>query len=238
MPLDLGLATLGAGGMGLAGSLFGMKSSAKAASDQEDFQRYMSNTAYRRAVKDMRKAGINPVLAAGNPASTPQGALAQVPNFGDAISKGASSGIALVQAKNQIEQVRAQTEEIANQARSSGVEAQFNEDMIKLLDNDPEVRGWSENKRAVLSAMVAKKGGLRPEAGVVKDLIDQEMDATWSAHAKAKNARVIKQLRESAERRRQEFKKDPRYFDRMGNYKPGSLFDIDNMWPSPEPKRR
>ena len=76
------------GGIGSAiGGLFGYKgqkdtnvASAQQAQKQMDFQRDMSNTAVQRRMADLRKAGLNPILAGGKEASSPAGAMAPVGN--------------------------------------------------------------------------------------------------------------------------------------------------------------
>lgn len=96
------MATMGAeAAMGLAGagaasaaSYFGQKSANKTnirlAQENRDWQTAMSNTAYTRAVSDLKNAGLNPLLAVGAQASTPSGNMAQVEN---AAGKGASSAL-------------------------------------------------------------------------------------------------------------------------------------------------
>lgn len=49
---------------------------AKEAEKSRQFQAQMANTAYQRAVDDLKKAGLNPILAAGAAANTPIGATA------------------------------------------------------------------------------------------------------------------------------------------------------------------
>lgn len=49
---------------------------AKEAEKNRIYQTYMSNTAYQRAVDDLKAAGLNPILAAGAAASSPAGSTA------------------------------------------------------------------------------------------------------------------------------------------------------------------
>ena len=59
---------------GLAGGLFRNKEAQKASARQMAFQEDMSNTSYQRGMADMRKAGLNPILAGKmGGASTPTG---------------------------------------------------------------------------------------------------------------------------------------------------------------------
>ena len=76
-----GAATLGAGFMGYKGAQDTNDANLEISREQMAFQERMSNTAYQRAMEDMSKAGLNPILAySQGGASTPAGASAVMQN--------------------------------------------------------------------------------------------------------------------------------------------------------------
>lgn len=79
---------IGAAG-NIGGSAITAKAQRKEAKKQRDFQMKMSSTAYQRSMKDMRKAGLNPMLAyKQGPAATTAGAQALVPDYSKAVEAG------------------------------------------------------------------------------------------------------------------------------------------------------
>lgn len=90
--------------------------------DNRNWQEYMSNTSIQRRVEDMRKAGINPLLAVGNAsagASTPSGGFSSVQSNTPAmISSISSAFLASKQAKvaeAEANKINAETENISNE---------------------------------------------------------------------------------------------------------------------------
>lgn len=86
------------------------QANARQVANQMRFQERMSSTAIQRARADMMAAGINPILAGTNPASSPGGASAQMGN----------SGYQALTAAQQNRSLRAQLKLQGNQANLVG----------------------------------------------------------------------------------------------------------------------
>jgi len=101
---------------------------------QMDFQERMSSSAYQRATADMRKAGLNPLLAySQGGASAPAGASAQMQNVAHA---GVTTALEAQKNSYDVQMMRAQTEMAKNTARLSAIQADLAERTIGAVSNN------------------------------------------------------------------------------------------------------
>mgnify|MGYP000521350517 CR=1 FL=1 len=138
-------------GSAILGGLFGASGQSSAnranltiARENRAFQERMSNTAIQRRMEDMRKAGINPVLAARFDATTPAGSMAQMPNIGESTVRGASAGVTSALAiKRQAQELRnmAAQERLTNaQAGLTGQQTTIAQINQRLLGYQADIR--------------------------------------------------------------------------------------------------
>lgn len=162
---DIGMDMLTGGAVSNAKSVAETNQSQMAlAQKQMDFQERMSNTAYERAMNDMRKSGLNPMLAFDKGgASTPSGAMATLtaPRKGDIgaglantakEALGMSASLQNTHSQTQLNKANAQVadvsaEKLTANAKESEANTQYTQQLKQKAKADTE-RAKQEAKRS------------------------------------------------------------------------------------------
>jgi hypothetical protein len=150
---------------GIGGALLGGAFGQRQASKQMDFQAQQSATAHQREVKDLRAAGLNPILSAskgGAGASTPTGAMSNVD-----VASSAKQGMLLAQ---EIRKLTAEADVVENAVPETEFKSNLYNNLNDLMFENGQATNSAKAVAAAAGAYGAqkmfKKGGkkLKPQS--------------------------------------------------------------------------
>lgn len=182
---------LGLAGAAAAGaSVLGTGLSIGEARANREWQERMSNTAYQRAVRDMRLAGLNPMLAFGQGgASTPSGNVADVSDIAKGLTSAGQMAMQARLNKANIDNIDAQTDRTRQETSMLSIEAQRNQTALQRerLGFNIDSTIWQKTGEAKINQILHEQGaavnaynqGLLDIKGSEADLEGRKLQADY-----------------------------------------------------------
>lgn len=169
----------------VAGSIISGIFSREEGDANRDFQAAMSNTSYQRAMADMRKAGLNPILAGKlGGASTPPGAMAHIPDLGAAFNSAYANQTQRMQTEANVGKVEQEVENLQAE--------------LELTEQQTEVARKTVEKVVEEIEYLKKQGRYREAVTAIPGLVSEYLNAYFPKPGQGQGigARAVESLKQ------------------------------------------